>query len=175
MSKEFKLREYRPSDLPALEPLYRSAFPDEDLLPLVHKLLGGTQLVQSAVCAVEDEIAGHIIFTMCELAPQPANVALLGPLCVLPAYQKQGLGSDLVREGVENLSRKGTRLVLVLGDPAYYGRLGFKPDTKIAPPYPMPEEWKDAWQSLMFPGEVDQLRGELRVPGPWQDPALWGP
>ncbi|WP_297582145.1 GNAT family N-acetyltransferase [Roseibium sp.] len=175
MSRELKLREYRSSDLSALGSLYRDAFPDEDLLPLVHALLTGDQPVQSSVATLEAEVVGHVIFTACTLEPVAAKVALLGPLCVAPDHQKQGIGSSLVHEGLERLTQQGTGTVLVLGDPAYYGRFGFKPDTGIAPPYPMPEEWREAWQSMQLHDEPEQLRGDLVVPGPWKDAALWGP
>ena len=45
--------------------------------------------------------------------------------------------------------------VYVLGDPAYYGRSGFIPEPAIAPPYALPEEWRDAWQSLSL-GDAPQ-------------------
>ena len=67
------------------------------------------------------------------------------------------------------------RYVCVLGDPAYYGRFGFEPDDRVAPPYPLPQEWRSAWQSLSLCGNDRPARGTLSVPPPWRQPALWAP
>lgn len=65
--------------------------------------------------------------------------------------------------------------VFVLGDPAYYGRFGFAPERGVAPPYPMPEEWADAWQSVGLDGTDSPRRGTLNVPSVWRRESLWGP
>ncbi|MES0879306.1 GNAT family N-acetyltransferase [Roseibium sp. SCP14] len=175
MSGKHKLRACVNSDLPVLEPLYRVAFPDEDLIPLVRCLVESEDGTFSQVAIVNGDIVGHIVFTMCTVDGHSLLVSLLGPLCVLPDHQKQGIGSSLVRSGFEHCKELGARRVLVLGDPSYYGRIGFRPETGITAPYPLPEEWKDAWQSLQLNEHSAQLNGRLVVPAPWQDPALWGP
>ena len=101
--------------------------------------------------------------------------ALLGPLAVLPERQRQGLGSALVRAGLDALRDRGTRRVLVLGDPAYYARFGFAPERGTAAPYDLPEAWRDAWQSLALSDESAPKAKRLAVPAPWRDPALWAP
>ena len=63
----------------------------------------------------------------------------------------------------------------VLGDPAYYGRFGFVPEESVTPPYPLPEEWADAWQSLRREPATILEDGALSLPAAWMDPALWGP
>jgi hypothetical protein len=52
--------------------------------------------------------------------------------------------------------------VLVLGDPAYYGRFGFAKETAIQPPYPLPEAWDGAWQSLVLNQNVETQRAYSR-------------
>ncbi|MHA1189117.1 MAG: GNAT family N-acetyltransferase, partial [Alphaproteobacteria bacterium] len=65
--------------------------------------------------------------------------------------------------------------VYVLGDPAYYRRLGFESEDSVKPPYPLPEEWRGAWQSLGLGAGKPPLRGKLSVPQPWRQRALWAP
>ena len=100
------------------------------------------------------------------------QVWLLGPLAVHPDHQRQGIGTTLIREGQSSLD--GPSTIVLLGDPAYYQRHGFRPDTGIQPPYPLPPEWREAWQSIRTENAAP-LTGTLSVPEYWRDPALWGP
>ena len=65
--------------------------------------------------------------------------------------------------------------MFVLGDPAYYGRLGFATEKRIEPPYGLPPEWEGAWQSQYLDGQAATTAGRLLVPDYWDDAALWGP
>lgn len=175
MVDRLEIRESEPDDASSIERLYPDAFPDEDLLPLVAELLEAQSTVLSLVGIVDKALVGHVIFTTCELAGTTDRVTLLGPLAVAPARQRRGIGTALVREGLRHLKNAGTEWVFVLGDPAYYGRFGFGRDDGVSPPYPLPDEWHDAWQSLSLHDERRRLRGELSVPHPWQRRALWAP
>ena len=79
---------------------------------------------------------------------------------------------DLIAAGLTEARQTGAALVLVLGDPAYYSRHGFRAEVAVTPPCPLPEDWAGAWQSLALTGP-DPLTGHLSVPAYWQDPALW--
>jgi putative acetyltransferase len=170
------IRESGPEDWAAIEDLYPAAFPDEDLLPLVATLFEAPEtlslVAQAGVALAGDRITGHVLFTRCGIDGAPDAVALLGPLAVAPKAQGQGVGSALVRAGLARLEAEGVVRVFVLGDPDYYGRFGFAPDADVATPYPIPEEWRAAWQSLGLGGAA-ALKGRLSVPAPWRDPALW--
>ena len=76
---------------------------------------------------------------------------------------------------MQRLEKNGPRHVYVLGDPAYYGRFGFRAESDVAPPYPLPAEWRGAWQSLTLGRDTPTLQGSLRVPPPWRRPELWAP
>ncbi len=175
MSANIEIRESDPADTAAIERLYPAAFPDEDLLPLLRNLLADRDDVTSRVATAEDTIAGHVVFTACSLGGYPDAFALLGPLAVAPALQKAGISSALVRDGLDLMAAAGVRGVFMLGDPGYYGRFGFKADARIAPPYPLPDAWRTAWQSIALDRDGDAPAGTLEVPEPWRQPALWGP
>ncbi|MDA4847790.1 GNAT family N-acetyltransferase [Hoeflea poritis] len=175
MTDAIEIRDSMPDDLRAIETLYPDAFPDEDLLPLVKSLLAETQSILSLVAIADGAFAGHVVFTTCGVSGASGKVALLGPLAVASSRQRQGIGSALIREGLRRSADAGMHRVLVLGDPAYYGRFGFAPDEYVAPPYALPDEWRGAWQSVDLPGNTQSPRGKLEVPPPWRHRALWTP
>lgn len=157
----------------ALRTLYAAAFPGEDLFPLVDALLAeGQPAVLSLAAFVGDDLAGHVLFTRGSVAGHHGQVALLGPLGVVPSRQKQGIGKALIGDGLERLARDGVRQVHVLGDPAYYGRIGFAAHAGVAPPFPLPGHWAPAWQMRTL-RDAAPATGTLSLPDPWMDPALW--
>lgn len=175
MNDGFEIRASTPVDLHAIETIYPDAFPNEDLLPLTRDLLRHQNEVLSLVGTVGPSLIGHVIFTKCSVDRRRSNVALLGPLAVASACQRKGVGSLMVRKGLQRLQHDGISQVLVLGDPAYYGRFGFLPETRIAPPYTLPAEWDTAWQSIRL-GDVDAFAdGRVRLPKPWLHKELWAP
>ena len=73
-------------------------------------------------------VVGHVAFSRLELSASPVRAVALAPVAVLPAVQRSGIGTGLVREGLHGLAASGEDLVLVVGDPAYYRRFGFSPE-----------------------------------------------
>ncbi|HMA15635.1 MAG: GNAT family N-acetyltransferase [Bacteroidota bacterium] len=175
MPGDIVVRESRSDDAAALEKLYPEAFPNEDLLPVVRALLSEGPAVLSLVATAGQTLVGHVAFTTCSVEGSSQRYAMLAPLAVTPGRQRQGIGSALVREGLRRLEAGGTAQVHVLGDPAYYGRFGFTADEDVAPPYPLPPEWKGAWQVLRLRDDAPPARGTLTVPPLWRQPALWAP
>ena len=173
LTNDILMRDSGPEDWAALASLYPQAFPDEDLLPLVRTLLHEVRDVLSLVAIRGTCVVGHGLFTPCDVVGRAGTGALLGPLAVAPRYQRQGVGSALVRAGLQRLSAGGLSQVLVLGDPAYYGRFGFRSETAVAPPYPLPAEWIGAWQSLPLDDAAPLGPGSLALPRPWLQPSLW--
>ena len=99
------IRESRPGDLAGIRTLYRSAFPEEDLLPLVRDLLRERRDVLSFVTTDRGAVTGHVALSRCEIARRRGAVALLGPLAVAPerqgrcAWQSIALGPASVPGG----------------------------------------------------------------------------
>lgn len=161
-----------PADSRALRALYRAAFPTEDLIPLIDRLCAEVPgLLSLAARAGDGAPVGHIVFTPCAVGD--VRVDLLGPLAVHPTHQRNGIGQKLIRAGLATLADRASALVLVLGDPDYYVRSGFQPTTAITPPYPLPPAWAGAWQARVLMPAGQGLTGDLTVPAPWREPALW--
>ncbi|MAO54557.1 MAG: GNAT family N-acetyltransferase [Rhodospirillaceae bacterium] len=167
------IRESLPGDQGAVLALYPRAFPEEELRPTVAALLDETDGVISLVALSGDLVVGHIVFTDCNVEDSDRRIALLGPLCVDPGHQRKGIGQALISEGIARMDARGVAHVCVLGDPNYYGRSGFLPERGISTPCPIPEKWRDAWQSVSKGEGESRPKGRMIVPAPWRNPTLW--
>jgi putative acetyltransferase len=163
------------AEAPGVERLYAEAFPDEDLVPLVRQLSKSERDVVAFVASDESGLAGHVLFTMCAVDGWDGRAALLGPLAVAPRVQRSGVGSALVRAGLDDARKQGVARVFVLGDPAFYGRFGFSADARVSPPYDLPKAWIGAWQSVGLSSAENEGAGPLRVPVAWMSESLWRP
>ena len=84
-------------------------------------------LTLSLVGAIDDEIVGHAAFSPVGIAGLDGGWFGLGPIAVLPARQRAGIGGALIDTGLARLRAQGAAGCVVLGDPAYYARFGFAP------------------------------------------------
>ncbi|MFO0898410.1 MAG: N-acetyltransferase [Pirellulales bacterium] len=126
------IRPARDGDQAALGDIHRAAFGQPLEAQLVEELASGGYDRITLVAEVEGQIVGHVLLTdlRLDLPPLPPNspavrALALAPLAVAPSYQRQGVGSALVRAALDEAREQGWRLVFVLGDPEYYGRFGF--------------------------------------------------
>jgi len=114
--------------------------------------------VISLVAEMEGDVVGHIMFTPVALSIDP-DLKLMGlaPMAVRPKLQKQGIGSSLVRAGLEQCVQMGFVAVVVLGYPGYYPRFGFSPSSRFGmdSEYDVPE---DVFMALELKPEA--LRGK---------------
>ena len=109
-------------DHDAVRDVHRLAFANEAEGRLVDALRRSGDAVLSLVAEQDARIVGHILFS--RLAA-PMRALALAPVGVRPGHQGRGIGSALIREGLERARDGGWAAVFVLGDPAYYGRFGF--------------------------------------------------
>lgn len=88
----------------------------------------------------------------------------LAPMAVRPEFQRRGIGSALVRAGLDSARSLGHRVVIVLGHPRYYPRFGFRPARPLGidPPFPCRDEVFMALE--LVPGALVGVRGTVRYP-----------
>lgn len=129
----FHVRPSTAADLNAIDAVHRAAFPTDLEARLVALLFSREKAVVSLVAEEFDgngmkQVAGHILFSPVTLEGEVSGVAGLGlaPLAVLPTFQRRGIGSALVRAGIEACRVHGTPFIVVLGEPAFYSRFGFE-------------------------------------------------
>jgi putative acetyltransferase len=94
---------------------------------LVDALRAAGAATLSLVAVHEGRVMGHILFSPVTVASPSGDFVAVGlaPMAVLPELQKQGVGSLLVRAGLNELRHAGHEVVVVLGHPGYYPRFGF--------------------------------------------------
>ncbi|MBW3694217.1 N-acetyltransferase [Vibrio sp. T187] len=121
------IRTEAPADILAVDRLLKSVFETEAEAKLVMSLRENSHLTLSLVaCADDGEVIGHAMFSPVLLQGEDYNWQGLAPLAVKAEHQNQGIGGSLVKEGLSSLAEFGYPGCVVLGDPNYYGRFGFK-------------------------------------------------
>ena len=132
------------ADYPAVRQINELAFGRPNEAVLVDKLRAVAEPQISLVAVKDRLVVGHIFFSPVSIEiSDPATLVLgLGPLAILPEYQKQGLGSQLVRAGLKECQRIGCNVVVLIGHPEYYPRFGFVPAKQkgLSCEYPVPDE-----------------------------------
>ena len=119
----------RPEDAHAIRLVLEEAFGQSNEADLVDALRNRGALTLSLVALRENEVVGHILFSpvTIESTGSSFHAIGLGPMAVLPPYQGKGIGSQLVRIGLEQCREAGHEIVVVLGHPDFYSRFGFVP------------------------------------------------
>jgi len=93
---------------------------------IIHALRSAGALTLSLVAEIEGEIVGHIAFSPVRITDGTENWYGLGPVSVMPEYQKVGIGKSLIQEGLSLLREMGGLGCALVGDPNYYRRFGFR-------------------------------------------------
>lgn len=137
------IRDERQDDRERIRAVNLSAFETSTEADLVDALRRQATPFISLVAEDEANIIGHILFSPVTLVNQP-GLSLMGlaPMAVLPSRHRQGVGSRLVRAGLERCRQINTAAVVVLGHPLYYPRFGFIPAARLSlrSEYDVPEE-----------------------------------
>jgi len=121
------IRPETPEDLGSIRYVNEQAFGQENESKLIKKLRNHSVLTISLVAVQDGEIVGHIAFSpvVIESGLSSFEAIALAPMAVLPVYQRQSIGGQLVRAGLEECCRLGHDIIVVLGHPDYYPRFGF--------------------------------------------------
>ncbi len=93
---------------------------------IVDALRAANALTVSLVAEDGGKVVGHIAFSPVTISDGSQNWYGLGPISVLPEFQKQGIGKSLIREGLSLLKALGAKGCVLVGEPEYYERFGFK-------------------------------------------------
>lgn len=115
-------------DYPGVRVVNEMAFGRTNEAELVDLLREAANPRISLVATVDEQVVGHIFFSQVTIESEKgASEAIgLGPMAVLPEYQRRGIGSLMIREGLKVCQQIGHDLVFVLGHPNYYPRFGFE-------------------------------------------------
>jgi putative acetyltransferase len=119
---------------------------------IIEALRAAKALTVSLVAEVDGRIIGHIAFSHLTISDGTRNWYGLGPVSVLPAYQRQGIGGALIQEGLSWLKGIGARGCCLVGHPEYYKRFGFQ-NTRGLVHGGVPE---DVFFAMSFDGHIPQ-------------------
>jgi putative acetyltransferase len=119
------IRDAKHADSEAIRELIAAAFGRPDEAVLIDRLRSDGACVISLVAVEGDVIVGHVLFSG---VTAPFRALGLGPVSVKPNRQRRGIGSRLIRAGLDYAGEAGWVGVFVLGDPKFYSRFGFDPD-----------------------------------------------
>jgi putative acetyltransferase len=113
---------------------------------IVAALRRAGQLEVSLVAVADDRVVGHVAMSPVSISDGTPGWFGLGPLSVSPSHQRRGIGSRLVHEALAALHGRGAAGCVVLGEPEYYGRFGFRADPGLV----LPDVPADYFQALAF-------------------------
>jgi putative acetyltransferase len=152
------------ADFASIFEVNRRAFAGDAESRLVDALRSAGASRISLVAEIAGRVVGHVLFSDLAIVNQgrPIAALALAPLAVLPQHQRQGLGSALVREGLEVARRAGHRIVIVVGHPAYYPRFGFSAELarRLESPYSGPS----CMALELVAGALAGVTGKLEYP-----------
>ena len=177
-----KIRPTKESDLHDVLLVEKAAFGTEEgqeIADLVNDLLGDPSAmpILSLIAIKDNQVIGHILFTKAIIdSNHSISAVILAPLAVIPAAQSQGVGGQLINEGLKRLSESGVDLVFVLGHPDYYPRHGFKPASILGfdAPYPIQQEHADAWMvKELRSGVIGSVSGKVQCCDVLNQPEHW--
>jgi putative acetyltransferase len=149
------IRSERPADVEGIHAVTLAAFLDAPHTShtehiIVRELRRARHLTVSLVADFEGDIIGHVAISPVTISDGAQGWFGLGPVSVAPKYQGRGLGSRLVREALNRLQALGGNGCVLVGEPAYYGRFGFR----AAPALLLPDVPPQYFQALCLAGEM---------------------
>jgi putative acetyltransferase len=119
---------------------------------IIAALRAAGALTVSLVAEVEGRVVGHIAFSPVSMSDGTRDWYGLGPVSVLPAYQRQGIGKSLIQAGLSRLRDMKARGCVLVGHPEYYRQFGFKNPPRLVVEGVPPE----VFFALSFDGRIPQ-------------------
>jgi putative acetyltransferase len=124
-----EIREEGPNDVAAIRDLNRRAFGQDQEGNIVDALRANGAALLSLVATLKHQVVGHIMYSPISVGDNVMGAAL-GPMAVLPEFQRQGIGSKLIEVGNRKLKDAGCPFIIVVGHADYYPRFGFRSASK---------------------------------------------
>lgn len=93
---------------------------------IIHELRSAKALTISLVAEADGKVVGHVAFSPVTISDGSRDWHGLGPVAVLPEFQMQTIGQSLINKGLSMLKEMGAKGCVLVGDPNYYHRFGFK-------------------------------------------------
>lgn len=157
----YRIRHETPADIAEIDAVTAAAFlhaPHTSHTEqfIVAALRAAGALSVSLVAEAEGNVLGHVAVSPVTISDGTPGWFGLGPISVLPAWQGRGVGSELMRAALEALRELGAAGCVVVGEPTYYGRFGFKAEPGLVLPDIPPEYF----QAIVF-GERPIPRGSV--------------
>jgi putative acetyltransferase len=121
---KFTVRDARTEDHAAIAELNTKAFGQPDEARIVERMRTDGDVMMELVAEIEGQIIGHVAFHQVRVFGKLAALGV-GPMCVDPWIQREGIGKGMLSHGLGYLQEKGVSLVFVLGHPEYYAKFGF--------------------------------------------------
>lgn len=141
------IRQEKATDIQAIKEVNDLAFGQENESKLIQEIRESKYFVPelSLVAVIDsEEVIGHILFSQITIETENGSIPslALAPMAVKPEFQKHGIGSLLVNEGLMRCKAKGNGSVIVLGHPEFYPKFGFvrASGKGIKPPFEVPDE-----------------------------------
>ena len=157
-------------DHEAVRQVNQGAFDQDAEARLVDALRARGHAPVSLVAEVNGQVVGHIMFSDLAIVAGNGTVAALAlaPMAVLPEFQRQGIGSVLVSQGLEACKERGHRIVVVLGHAAFYPRFGFSSTLaeRLESPY---GSGPSHMAKELVPGALDGVVGKLVYSPPFAE------
>ena len=152
-----KIRKEKPEDIEQIHDLTVAAFLDAEHADhteqfIVKALRDSGALAISLVAEEDSQIIGHVALSPVTISDGASDWYGLGPISVLPNKQGKGIGSQLMDEAISELRSLGANGCVLLGDPGYYFRFGFKPRDGIV----LPDVPAEYFQVLLLAGTYPQ-------------------
>ena len=160
----FAIRKETPDDYILIRELNRLAFGGAAEAKLVDRLRQDGSVIVSLLAEEQNRVIGHILFSELPIdtAEGMLRGAALAPMAVLPERQRQGVGSALVRAGLDRCCEKGIVVVVVVGHPDYYPRFGFSTGSAVGLRSPYSG---NAFMALdLRPGLREEIVGTVKYP-----------
>lgn len=125
------IRKEEARDIEAIDQVTRAAFEHHPISQqtehfIIRALRAANAMSLSLVAESDGRVVGHIAFSPATISDGTNSWYGIGPLSVEPEFQKQGIGSALMRAGLELIQEMGAKGCLLVGDPNYYRRFGFR-------------------------------------------------